>query len=131
MRYNKFIFFVFFINLIILFINADKKAYSERLYVFRLSAFNRTYDIYCSKTPIGYYKYPIRFNGIDIYITYETNIFYNQCKFDENLKIDPELYPSNLWANNKGEVMRFKKRYAPVIEKNRQRKHYPNGFGKN
>lgn len=128
---KKFVKGVFLIILVVIFISADKKSYSERLYVFKLSAFNRVYDIYCSKTPIGYYKYPIKVDGVDIYITYETNTFYNQCKFDENFKIYPDLYPSNLWANNKGEAMRLKKRYSPVIEKDRERKHYPHGFGKN
>jgi len=36
-----------------------------------------------------------------------------------------------MWSNNRGDMLMMKKKYSPVIEKNRKRKNYPFGFGKN
>jgi len=79
----------------------------------------------------GYYKYPQLIKNKTVYLTYEGNEFYEQCKFDENLTIFEEFYASNMWSNSKGDMLLMKKRYAPVIDKNRKRKNYPYGFGKN
>ena len=103
----------------------------SRIYYFKIIAFYEKYDIFCTKDIIGYYKYAQKINNITVYLTYEANIFFNKCKYDENLTIFDVFYPSSMWANNRGEILRFKKRYAPVIEKNRRRKNYPYGFGRN
>ena len=104
---------------------------AQRIYYFKIIAFNKIYDVYCTKIPIGYYKYPQKINNNTIYVTYETNDFYNQSKFDENFTVADFFYPTTIWALSNGSVTRLKKRYGPVIDKNRERKNYPYGFGKN
>lgn len=91
----------------------------------------RSYEIYFTKVKIGYYKYEITVNGNKCYLTYEGRDFYNRSLFDENIHIGKEIYPMNLWTNNRGELLKFDKRYAPVIDKNKERKNYPYSFGKN
>lgn len=105
--------------------------YSERLYYFKVVSFSRVYDIYCTKASIGYYKYEIIVGDSKLYITYETKDFYKQCSFDENEFIDVNITPSNMWTNNKGESLNMKKRFGPVIEKDRIKKKYPYGYGEN
>lgn len=114
-----------------IFFSYSKQAYSERVYIIKIIAFNCKYELYCTLSSIGYYKYEENINGKTVYLTYEGKEFFSQCKFDENLTILEGIYPCNMWANNKGEMLLMKKRYAPVIEKNRKRKDYPYGFGKN
>ncbi|MCK4796866.1 MAG: hypothetical protein KAT05_05755 [Spirochaetes bacterium] len=110
---------------------AEENIIVERIYFFKVIAFHKKHEIFCTKEPAGYYKYPQNIEGNNIYLTYEANKFYNQCKFDESFTIFTLFYPLNMWTNNKGEVFRLKKKYSPVIEKNRKRKNYPYGFGKN
>jgi hypothetical protein len=105
--------------------------YSERIYYFKVISFNCDYDIYCTKVQIGYYKYEVSIDDTTIYLTYEGKDFYTQCSFDENEFIDNNVIATNMWANNRGETLNMKKRYGPVIEKDRIRKNYPYGFGKN
>ncbi len=127
---KKIILSIFFLNLLFGFF-PDQKIKIERVYIFRLFTFHQRYEIFCTKNPLGYYKYPQRINNIVVYLTFETNDFFEQSKFDEKIIVENFFYPSNIWTNNKGEVLRFRKRYSPVIEKNRKRKNYPFGFGKN
>mgnify|MGYP001202639021 CR=1 FL=1 len=105
--------------------------YSERIYSFNLYAFGRKYEVYFTKNQIGYYKYDISIDNQKFYLTYEGKQFYNQCTFDENIHIEKEIYPMNIWTNNRGELLKLGKRYAPVIDKNKERKNYPYSFGKN
>ncbi|HPO49022.1 MAG TPA: hypothetical protein PLO89_01735 [Spirochaetota bacterium] len=121
-------FLVFFINI---FNSLDNEVSSERLYCFKIFSFGRRYEIYFTKIKKGYYRYEINFNDKSFFLTYEGKEFYNQCLFDENNKIDENFYPMNLWTNDRGEVLKFEKRYSPVIDKNRKMKNYPYGFGKN
>ncbi len=110
---------------------AQENIKAERVYYFKIITFNRVYDIYCTKSPMGYYKYEQKIKDTIIYITYETNKFYNQSTFDENFTVSDFYYPTTIWALSNGSVTRLKKRYGPVIDKNRKRKNYPFGFGKN
>ncbi len=119
-----------FIN-ILFNIFSEENVTGERIYYFKIIAFNKIYDIYCTKLPISYYKYQQKVNNEIIYVTYETNDFYNQSKFDENFYVADFFYPTSIWALSNGSVTRLKKRYGPVIDKNRERKNYPFGFGKN
>jgi len=118
-----------FLNLIINSFSLESQA--ERVYIFKIISFNKKYEVFCTKTANGYYKYPQNINNQKVYLTYEGNEFFEQCKFDENLTVFNELYASNMWSNNRGDMLMMKKRYSPVIEKNRKRKNYPYGFGKN
>ncbi|OQB69654.1 MAG: hypothetical protein BWX91_00415 [Spirochaetes bacterium ADurb.Bin133] len=122
------IFYVFFMTNAVY---CDINSYSERLYAFFVLSFHRKYEIYCSKKPIGYYKYKEVVNGCELYLTYEGRDFLKKCKFDENYTVSSDIYPLNIYANNKGEVARFRKKFGPVIEKNRERKRYPHGYGEN
>jgi len=103
----------------------------SRIYIIKIISFHTVYELYCTTEVNGYYKYPQKFEDKTIYLTYESNDFFNQSKFDENFTIVPTLLPSTMWSSNNGSVFRLKKRYSPVIEKNRERKNYPYGFGKN
>ena len=127
---KKIILSMVFLNLFFI-ISDEKNISTSRIYIFKVIAFHKKYEIFCAKEPAGYYKYPQKINNVIIYLTYEGTQFYNQCKFDENLTLFNCFYTSNIWTNNRGEVFRLKKRYSPVIEKNRKRKNYPYGFGKN
>ncbi|OHD16246.1 MAG: hypothetical protein A2086_10970 [Spirochaetes bacterium GWD1_27_9] len=128
---KKTILSIFFVNIFILFFSQEPTNQVERLYAFKILSFSRLYEIYFCKISVGYYKYPITVNNEKIFINYETKEFYEQCLFDENKMIYPTFYPMNIWVNNKGEALKFVKKYGPVINKNRQRKNYPYGFGKN
>lgn len=126
---KKILLLLFILNILI-YIFASEIEYA-RIYCFKIISFNKEYEIYCTIKKNGYYKYPIPFHSLTLYITYEGRTFYKQCEFDENLVVFDKLYPANMWSNSRGEVTRFKKRYGPVIEKDRKRKNYPYGFGKN
>jgi hypothetical protein len=119
------------ISLLNQFFYCQDKINSERIYIFKAVAFNQEIEFYCTRKSIGYYKYPQLINDVTLYLTYEGNIFFKQSKFDENMVIYDTVYPANMWANTKGDVLNFRKKYAPVIDKNRKRKNYPFGFGKN
>ncbi|HOV15427.1 MAG TPA: hypothetical protein PK771_14160, partial [Spirochaetota bacterium] len=75
--------------------------------------------------------YDITINKENYFLTYEGKEFFNQCLFDESHTIQEGIYPMNLWTNNQGELLKFGKRYSPVIDKNKERKNYPYSFGKN
>jgi hypothetical protein len=104
---------------------------SERLYSFRIISFGRIYEIFCTKKPAGYYKYEIEENKNTIYLTYEGKDFYKQCLFDENYKVISDFLPINIWTNNRGELMKFRKKFGPVIEKDRNRKESGYGYDEN
>ncbi|HOJ63870.1 MAG TPA: hypothetical protein PLE45_05565 [Spirochaetota bacterium] len=120
--------FIIFLNFYYLF-SIDKSV--ERLFCIKFISFNRVYEIYFSKKPVGYYKYKENLDGVEIYFTYEGKEFWEQSKFDENFTILEKFIPTNMYTNGKGESMRFKKKFSPVIEKNRLRKKYPYGYGRN
>lgn len=103
----------------------------ERVFIVKVIAFHKKYEVYCTLSSVGYYKYPQEINGKTVYLTYEGEEFFTQCKFDENFTILDGIYPCNMWTNSKGEMLLMKKRYGPVIDKNKERKNYPYGFGKN
>jgi hypothetical protein len=128
---NKNILSIIFIFLFFNFTIFAGDSYSERLYCFKIISFSRGYEIYCSKSQIGYFKYPVEVNKNQVFLTYEGKEFYNQCLFDENVKIFPEILPINIWANNRGEMMKFKKKFGPIIEKNRYRTDSNYGYDKN
>jgi hypothetical protein len=127
---KKIILSIFLLNILFTLI-PQENIIAERIYYFKIIAFHKIYDIYCTKNPMGYYKYPQKINDSTIYVTYETSDFYNQSKFDEKFTVADFFYPTTLWALSNGSVTKLKKRYGPVIDKNRKRKNYPYGFGKN
>jgi hypothetical protein len=103
----------------------------SRLYIVKFIAFNTGYELYCAYEECGYYKYPVKIEDKTVYLTYEGRDFFNRSKFDENFTLFKEFYPSTVWTNNNGTLFNLKKKYSPVIEKNRERKEFPYGFGKN
>jgi hypothetical protein len=99
--------------------------------MFKVIAFYQVIEFYCTKNSMGGYKYPQQISNTTVYLTYEANSFFKQSKFDEYFTLFESLYPANIWVNSRGEALNFKKRYSPVIDKNKKRKNYPFGFGKN
>jgi len=124
-------------KLIILLLFLKILLYSEdnsgmaRIYIVKIISFNAIIDIYCTFEQCGYYKYPQKIKDKIIFLTYEGNDFYKKSSFDENFYVLDPFIPSNMWSNKDGSVVGLKKNYSPVIEKNRKRKNYPFGFGKN
>lgn len=130
MLMKKRIISIFFFNFLLLFFAEENTQY-QRLYFFKIISFHTKFEVYCTKEPLGYYKYSQNVNEDTVYLTYEGNKFYEQCKFDENLTVFEPLYPLNIWTNRAGKLIRLKKRFGPVIEKNRKKKNYPYGYGQN
>jgi hypothetical protein len=126
---KKFILSIIFIS--VFFPGFSETIQSERLYGLRILSFSRIYEIYCTKKPVGYYKYEIEENKNIVYLTYEGLDFYKQCLFDENYKVISDFLPLNIWTNTRGELMRFKKKFGPVIEKDRPRKDSGYGYDEN
>ena len=124
---------IFFVNIFfIIFSNTStvSELVSERVYCFRIFSHYTPYEIYCTKNPMGYYKYEIEVNSVKLYLTYEGIDFYNKSFFDEK-PIIGEIYVMNVWTNNRGEMLRLKRKFGPVIEKNRERKNWDYGYGPN
>jgi len=126
---NKILSIVFIIFCCINFFSLDSNV--ERIFCIKFISFNVIYEIYFTKNPIGYYKYKVVIEGNPLYFTYESKDFWEKSQFDENFTILQKNLPTNIYVNSKGECMRFKKKFSPVIEKNRIRKKYPYGYGKN
>lgn len=103
----------------------------ERLYFVKFISFNVIYEIYGTKNPVGYYKYMVFIDDVPFYFTYEGKNFWEKSRFDENFTLLEKFIPMNIYVNSKGEIMRFKKKFSPVIEKNRIKKRYPYGYGRN
>lgn len=103
----------------------------SRIYIIKIISFNVITDIYCTFEPNGYYKYPQKIKERTVYLTYETDNFYKKSGFDENFFVFDPFIPSNMWSNKDGSVVKLKRNYSPVIEKNRERKNYPSSFSKN
>ncbi len=120
---------IFFIHIFIT-LCSNTPTVSERLYCFKIFSHHVPYEIYCTKTAMGYYKYEIELNGMKLYLTYEGKDFYNRSFFDEK-PIVGDMYAMNIWTNNRGELLRFKKKFGPVIDKNRERKNWDYGYGPN
>jgi len=131
MLLKKIIMSIIFSFVLSLAIFPNDNSYSERLYCFKVLSFNKIYEVYCSKKQIGYYKYSEKIASQEVFLTYEGIDFFKKCKFDENIQIYPELLPVNIWTNNRGEQMKFKKKFGPVIEKNKNRSNSNYGFDKN
>jgi hypothetical protein len=112
-------------------LNSQEISNMTRIYVIKTIAFYAISDIYCTFEPCGYYKYPQKVKDRTVYLTFEGSDFYKKSAFDENFYIFDPFIPSNMWSNKDGSVVNLKKNYSPVIEKNRERKNYPFGFGKN
>jgi hypothetical protein len=103
----------------------------ERIYMVKLLAFHDKFEVYCTLNQSGYYRYREDVLGREVYVTYETRNFIRQSRFDENMRFFEPFHPMTMWSLASGEVTRLKRRYGPVIDKNRERKGYPYGFGKN
>ena len=131
---KKLFLLVFFIGTIVQFTFCDTYQGNiavERVYCSRILSFNHVYDIYFTEQPCGYYRFEDTIGDKICYLTYEGREFYRQCLFDENVTIVQNRLALNLYTNSRGEMMRFHKKFGPVIEKNRQRKNYPYGYGRN
>ena len=92
----------------------------SRIYSFRVIAFHKKYELFCTLEPRGYYKYPAYVQEKKIYLTYEGEEFFKQCLFDESIYYYPGLYALALWTNNKGQMFRMKKAYGPVIDNDKE-----------
>lgn len=88
------------------------------------------YEMYCSTEAIGYFKYPANVGGKEYFFTYEGKLFYEQSMFDENFYIYRLPLPANLWTNNHGELMLFRKAFAPVTDNDRKALHFPYGYAR-
>ena len=112
---KKLFLFIFFILTIVPFTFCETYQGNiavERVYCSRILSFNHIYDIYFTDTPCGYYRFEDTIGDKICYLTYEGREFYRQCL-------------------SRGEMMRFHKKFGPVIEKDRRRKNYPYGYGRN
>ena len=131
---KKLFLFIFFILTIVPFSFCEEYKGNisvERVYCSRILSFNHIYDIYFTDTPCGYYRFEDTIGDKICYLTYEGREFYRQCLFDENVTIVQNRLALNLYTNSRGEMMRFHKKFGPVIEKDRRRKNYPYGYGRN
>ncbi|MCG8571704.1 MAG: hypothetical protein MJB14_16335 [Spirochaetes bacterium] len=121
-----FLLFIFFLSSL----NALEGVKNSRIYIFRIISFHKKYELYCSLEPCGYYKYPVYFYDATIYLTYETQQFYQHCLFDENCLFYTKLYPSTMWTNSRGEMFRLKQGYAPVIDLDKTHTGHPYGYAR-
>jgi hypothetical protein len=128
---KKFTILFLFVNILLSSFADNSEDGMQRLYTIRVISFNAIYDVYFTKKSCGYYKYEIDIPGSKVFATYEGRDFYNQCRFDENFTVISESIPSNIWSYENGELVLLKKRYSPVIEKDRVLKKYRLGFGRN
>lgn len=119
-------------TLLILFLAFTLKAEikTAQLYFFRYIAFHKKYDLYCTTTPCGYYKYEVKFGEATIYLTYEGREFYRQSLFDENIWHYSKLYPLSIWTNSRGELFRLKNGYGPVIDRDKKGTGHDYGYAR-
>lgn len=101
-----------------------------RLYIFGMISFYVKYEMYCSTEAVGYFKYPALVNGEEYFFTYEGKQFYEQSLFDENFYIYRAPLPANLWTNSRGELMLFRKAFAPVTDADRKALNFPYGYAR-
>lgn len=101
-----------------------------RLYIFGMISFYVKYEMYCSTEAVGYFKYPALVNGEEYFFTYEGKQFYEQSLFDENFYIYRLPLPANLWTNSRGELMLFRKAFAPVTDADRKALNFPYGYAR-
>lgn len=101
-----------------------------RLYIFGMISFYVKYEMYCSTEAVGYFKYPADVGGKEYFFTYEGKQFYDRSMFDENFYIYRFPLPANLWTNNRGELMLFRKAFAPVTDADRKALNFPYGYAR-
>lgn len=101
-----------------------------RLYIFGMISFYVKYEMYCSTEAVGYFKYPADVGGKEYFFTYEGKQFYDRSMFDENFYIYRLPLPANLWTNNRGELMLFRKAFAPVTDTDRKALNFPYGYAR-
>lgn len=101
-----------------------------RLYIFGMISFYVKYEMYCSTEAVGYFKYPADVGGKEYFFTYEGKQFYDRSMFDENFYIYRLPLPANLWTNNRGELMLFRKAFAPVTDADRKALNFPYGYAR-
>ncbi len=123
------ILFILF-SLLPLFQQDNESVYDERIYVAKFIAFYVKWEVYFTKSPAGYYRYEGEFNGESVYFTYEGLDFYNKSLFDEDFYIYQFPVPSLMWTNNRGEVYRLKKRFAPVTTEDREGVGFKYGYAR-
>ena len=99
-----------------------------RLYIFGMISFYVKYEMYCSAEAVGYFKYPANVGDKEYFFTYEGIQFYKQSMFDENFYIYRLPLPANLWTNSRGELMLFRKAFAPVTNADRKALNFPYGY---
>lgn len=101
-----------------------------RLYIFGMISFYVKYEMYCSTEAVGYFTYPATVGGKEYFFTYEGKQFYEQSTFDENFYIYRLPQPAHIWTNKRGELMLFRKAFAPVTESDRKALHFPYGYAR-
>lgn len=101
-----------------------------RLYIFGMISFYVKYEMYCSTEAVGYFKYPANVAGKEYFFTYEGKQFYDQSMFDENFYIYRLPLPANLWTNKRGELLLFRKAFAPVTDADRKALNFPYGYAR-
>jgi hypothetical protein len=119
---------IFFINILSAVLPQDT---GQRLYAVRVITFSKVYEIYFTKIQCGYYRYSVNLGSDNLFMTYEGKDFYEQSRFDENFTIISSYLPMNIWTDDKGQLWILKKRFSPVIEKDRILKKYEYGYGEN
>lgn len=99
-----------------------------KLKMFSFVSFYAKYEMYCSSTPTGYFKYPSKVAEKTYYFTYEGKEFFRQSQFDENFFIYNFPTTAHIYSNNRGELLRLKKGYAPVSKTDRKALNSPYGY---
>lgn len=104
---------------------------TARVYLFGLLSFSVKYEIYCTKEPMGYFKYPGIVLNETYFFTYEGEEFYRQSQFDTDFYVYRAPFPANLWTNSRGELLLFKKAFSPVTDQDKKALNFPYGYARN
>ncbi len=105
-RLMSIVFILIVMNGIRLSINCSE----TRLYSFRIIAFHVIYDVFCAMNSEGYFKYPYMLDDIEVFVTYETEIFLRKSEWDENFTVVNTPIPMNMWTTSTGETYRMIRR---------------------
>ncbi len=117
--------------LLTFFVNSQDDQTVSRVLVFKMISFNVKYEIYCTKEKTGYFRYFEIVGDAEYYFTYEGVEFYRQSLFDPDYYMYVSPVASNLWTNSKGEMMLFRKRFAPVTDRDKKALNFPYGYARN
>lgn len=116
--------------ILIIFVNSVNTDEVSRVLIFRMISFNAKFEVYCTEYKTGYFRYSEYVGDKEYYFTYEAVKFFRQSKFDPDYFIYAGPAASNLWTNQRGEMMLFRKRFAPVTDRDRAALNFPYGYAR-